>query len=178
MTPQVQTDRTLVREAGNSIRYVLLSFTAPQSTRVSTREPVNVAFVIDRSGSMAGSKIALARTALVQAIRMLKPTDRFAVVCYDDQVDVVVPSTLATAEAIRNAVVQVEALQARGSTDLGGGWLKGCEWRQWRPRAPGTSTTSRRPNRSPTSSPANWGRRSRSPRGTWRSLSARLTALA
>ncbi len=37
------------------------------------------------------------------------------------------PSTLATSEAVRSAIAQVKGLQARGSTDLGGGWLKGCE---------------------------------------------------
>ena len=124
---KVQADRTLVRAEGHSRRYVLLSFTAPESPRTSTREPVNVSFVIDRSGSMGGSKIRLAREAVVQALRMLKSTDRFAVVCYDHEVDVVVPSTLASSEAVRNAISQVEALQARGNTDLGAGWLKGCE---------------------------------------------------
>jgi Ca-activated chloride channel family protein len=121
------TDRTLIRQRGSSIRYVLLSFAAPEAARASVREPVNVAFVIDRSGSMDGSKIALARDAIVQALAMLRPTGRFAVVSYDNEIDVLVPSTLATREAIGNAIEQVRLLQARGSTDLGGGWLRGCE---------------------------------------------------
>jgi len=124
---KIQTDRTLIRSAGGSRRYVLVNFTAPDAARGGTRQPVNVAFVLDRSGSMGGSKIALAKQALVQALRMLRPSDRFAVVFYDHQVDLVVPSTAATQEAIANAVTQVEAIQARGNTDLGGGWLRGCE---------------------------------------------------
>ena len=127
MTLNIQTDRTLVRTGGHSVRYVLLSFAAPESPRASTREPINVAFVIDRSGSMGGSKIKLAREAVVQALRMLDSRDRFSVVAYDEQIDVIVPSTLASSEAVRNAISQVEQLQARGSTDLGAGWLKGCE---------------------------------------------------
>lgn len=127
MTLNVQTDRTLLRADGHSARYVLLSFAAPESPRASTREPVNVAFVIDRSGSMGGSKIRLALEAVVQALRMLKVSDRFSVVCYDEQIDLVVPSTLASGEAVRSAISQVQQLQARGSTDLGAGWLKGCE---------------------------------------------------
>lgn len=127
MTLNVQTDRTLIRAEGHSARYVLLSFAAPESPQASTREPVNVAFVIDRSGSMGGSKIRLARQAVVHALRMLKASDRFSLVSYDDQVDLLVPSTLAGTEAVRNAIAQVESLQARGNTDLGGGWLKGCE---------------------------------------------------
>ena len=127
MTLKVQADRSRVRAERHSVRYVLLSFVAPESPRASTREPVNVAFVIDRSGSMGGSKIRLAREAVIQALKMLRPADRFSLISYDDRIDVLVPSTLAAAEAVRNATSQVEHLEARGSTDLGAGWLKGCE---------------------------------------------------
>ena len=127
MNIQVQADRTLVRTSGNSTRYALLTFTAPEAVRSRTRDPINVAFVVDRSGSMGGEKIRLARDAVVQALRMLRPSDRFAVVMYDNEIQVVVPSTAAAAEAIRNAVDQVQRIEARGNTDLSGGWLKGCE---------------------------------------------------
>jgi Ca-activated chloride channel family protein len=123
----IQTDRTLIRADGKSRRYALVTFTAPDSPRTSARPPVNIAFVLDRSGSMGGEKIALARQALVHALRMLRSSDRFAVVFYDHEIDLVVPSTLATGEAVANAIRQVETIQARGNTDLGGGWLKGCE---------------------------------------------------
>jgi Ca-activated chloride channel homolog len=127
MTLTVLTDRSLVRAAGASVRHVLVSFTAPDAVRAASRPPVNVSLVIDRSGSMGGQKIDLARQAVVQALRTLRSTDRFSVVSYDQEVDVLVPSTPASAEALKNAIDRVGALQARGSTDLGGGWLKGCE---------------------------------------------------
>ena len=123
----VQADRTLIRATGGSSRYVLISFTAPDSSRLPIRQPVNVAFVLDRSGSMGGSKIELAKKALAAALRMFLPSDRFSVVFYDNIVDLVVPSTLASPEAIENALRQVHAIEARGSTDLAGGWLRGCE---------------------------------------------------
>jgi Ca-activated chloride channel homolog len=123
----VEADRTLVRTAASSTRYALLTFTAPEAVSSKARAPIHVAFVLDRSGSMCGEKIRLAREAVVQALRMLRSTDRFAVVTYDDRIDVVVQSTEASGEAIRNAVTQVERIEVRGSTDLGGGWLKGCE---------------------------------------------------
>src|SRR4051794_22890857 len=127
MTLNLQTDRRLVRAQGQSIRHVLLSFTAPEAPHTSRRDPINVAFVIDRSGSMDGSKIYLARLAVIQALRMLKSSDRFSLVCYDNEIDVVVPSTLASGEAVRLAVARVQRIDARGSTNLSGGWLKGCE---------------------------------------------------
>jgi Ca-activated chloride channel family protein len=127
MNLQVQADRTLVRTSGTSTRYALLTFTAPEAASSRAREPINVAFVIDRSGSMGGSKIRLAREAVVQALRMLRSADRFSVVMYDDQIEVVVQSTPASSEALRNAIEQVQRIEARGATDLAGGWMKGCE---------------------------------------------------
>ena len=93
MALQVQADRTLIRAEAQSTRYVLVSFAAPESQRSSSRDAISVAFVIDRSGSMDGSKIRLALEAVVQALRMLKPTDRFSVVCYDNEIDLVVPGS-------------------------------------------------------------------------------------
>jgi Ca-activated chloride channel family protein len=127
MTLNVQTDRSLIRAAGRSTRYVLLSFEAPESANAAARPPIDLSFVIDRSGSMAGSKIDLARKAVVQALRMLRPSDRFSIVVYDDEIDVLVPSTPASAEALRNATTRVECVDARGTTNLGSGWLTGCE---------------------------------------------------
>ena len=58
---------------------------------------------------------------------MLRPEDRFSLVVYDDRIDVLVASTPASAEARRNAERMLAKIDARGSTDLGGGWSTGCE---------------------------------------------------
>src|SRR4029079_10310117 len=86
MTLTVLTDRSLVRAAGGSVRHVLVSFTAPEPARAASRPPVNVSLVIDRSGSVGGQKIDLARQAVVQALRTLRSTDRFSVVSYDHEI--------------------------------------------------------------------------------------------
>ena len=56
------------------------------------RTPVNVAFVIDRSGSMSGERIAQAREAAVMAVKRLNDGDIASVVIFDDKVDVPVPA--------------------------------------------------------------------------------------
>jgi Ca-activated chloride channel family protein len=123
----VRPDRSLVRAAGKSTRYVLVSFTAPEVPRKANRRAVNIAMVLDRSGSMGGDKIRLAREAVKQGLQLLRADDRFALVAYDNEIDLVVESTSASAEAKPNALAKLSHIDARGNTNLGGGWLSGCE---------------------------------------------------
>ena len=124
-----RTDRTLVRAEARSTRYVLLEATAPKkrAAKQPKRPPVNVAFVLDRSGSMAGTKLALAKYAVERALTGLAPKDRFAVVTYDDQVETVVGSCLATPANKTKALLRLQDVDARGSTDLHGGWTAGAD---------------------------------------------------
>ncbi len=124
---RVRTDRSLIRTAAQSVRYVVVDVVAPPAPQKKDRLPVNVALVLDRSGSMGGAKIRLAKEAVVAALRMLRPADRFSLVVYDNEIDVVVESTNATQEAVRNALSRLHDFDARGTTDLFGGWLRGCE---------------------------------------------------
>jgi Ca-activated chloride channel family protein len=122
-----RTDRSLIRTAGRSVRHVAVTLVAPVSDRAKERPPVDVAFVLDRSGSMAGEKIELARDAILQGIAMLKPADRFAVIAYDTIVDVVMPLSPAHPAARGHAEAQLRQIRARGGTNLSGGWLAGCQ---------------------------------------------------
>lgn len=127
MTFDIRQDRTHVRAASRSTRYLVVRLAAPDAPHRSDRVPVNVSLVLDRSGSMGGPKIRLAKEAVQRAIATLDARDRFSVVFYDDTIDVVVPSTTATAGARAAASEALHTVDARGSTNLFGGWMRGCE---------------------------------------------------
>lgn len=89
------------------------------------RTPVNVAIVLDRSGSMSGEKIAKAKEAALLAIEKLGPRDIVSVVAYNHVVEVLLPATKATDKgAIRDAIGR---LTADGSTALFAGVSKGAD---------------------------------------------------
>jgi len=128
VTLSLRTDRSLLRGEASSTRYVLATISAPEAQPRADRLPVNVALVLDRSGSMQGDrKFELARRAVEQAINMLSPEDRFTIVVYDGAIDVLVASSLATSEAKHRAINELNTIHPRGSTDLCSGWLRGCE---------------------------------------------------
>jgi Ca-activated chloride channel family protein len=128
MTLTLRTDRRLIRAEASSTRYLLASITSPSTTQRVERLPIHVALVLDRSGSMADErKFSLAREAVQQALQLLHAEDRFSLVVFDTEVDVLSLSALATPDAKRRALDALAATNPRGSTDLCAGWLRGCE---------------------------------------------------
>jgi Ca-activated chloride channel family protein len=128
MTLSIKTDRELIRAGARSNRYMLLGYDAPAAPRREERRPINVAFVLDRSGSMQGErKFNLAREAVEHSLRMLRSEDRFSLVVYDDRVNVLARSSHATPAAIRETLEELSSVEPRGSTDLFSGWMRGCE---------------------------------------------------
>lgn len=127
MQLSLRIDRTLLRATARSVRHLLISLSASTAEPRAGRLPVNVALVLDRSGSMAGErKFALARDAVEQSLRMLRPEDRFTLVIYDQEVDTIVPATFASAEAKRLAMQRLHDVAPRGSTNLHAGWMAGA----------------------------------------------------
>ena len=88
------------------------------------RAPVNVAIVLDKSGSMDGEKIIKAREAAKMAIQRLNENDIVSVILYDSTVRVIVPATkVSDKEAI---CAQIDRINANGSTALFAGVSKGA----------------------------------------------------
>jgi Ca-activated chloride channel family protein len=120
----VQPDRTVLRAGGRTRRHLRVDVVAP---RRPPRIPVNLALVLDRSGSMAGDKLELAREGAIRAVRSLRDGDRLSVLSYNESASVLIRSIVVDGTARRVAEDRLRRIEAAGNTDLCGGWLRGCE---------------------------------------------------
>jgi Ca-activated chloride channel family protein len=111
--------------AGQSNRaFVKVAVAADRAPETAGRTAVNVALVLDKSGSMGGQKIKEARRAAILAVQRLLPDDIVSVITYDSVVRVIVPATKARdKQAIIRAISRVGA---SGSTALFAGVSKGA----------------------------------------------------
>ena len=118
------TDRSSIRAAGGSRRYLYLRLTAPGGDR--ERLPLDIALVLDRSSSMAGRKWQRATEAALAALRRLDAGERIALVAFGQRIDIPLPLTPATPTTRAAAATALEALRPRGRTNLGAAWLTAC----------------------------------------------------
>ena len=88
------------------------------------RSPMQLALVLDRSGSMSGAKLHYLREAAALVIRRLRADDAVSVVTYDSEVGILAANAVGP-EAHAAAGSAVSAMQPGGMTNLSGGWLQG-----------------------------------------------------
>ncbi len=104
--------------------FVKVGLTGFKMSSKAARTPVNVSLVLDKSGSMSGTKIAKAKEAAIWAVRRLDSNDIISVVVYDSTVRVLVPATKLTD---KDAVCRkIREISANGSTALFAGVSKGA----------------------------------------------------
>jgi Ca-activated chloride channel homolog len=108
-------DRPLIL-AGKDQEVVVKIDLDSDTGRRPNRVPLNIAVVIDHSGSMAGAKIEKTKQAAMQLIDRLTPQDNLALIEFDDRVEVLFPSQhVVDREALK---AQVQRIEPGGSTAL------------------------------------------------------------
>lgn len=113
----------LVAHADETQKLLMLELTAADIPSEEEDPPVQLALVLDRSGSMTGQKLAITREAAARLIRSLRPVDQVGVVVYDDRVDVL-SRPAPPSEYLADVVARI---QPGGSTNLYGGWVRGAK---------------------------------------------------
>jgi Ca-activated chloride channel homolog len=116
---QMDSIRTYVRDIGGGLVFAggessfgregfygtALEKALPVTFETKKQSPVALVVVFDKSGSMAGAKIELAKEAVKASAALLKDTDRFGLVAFDQEFYWPVPlQSAANKEAIRQAI--------------------------------------------------------------------------
>jgi Ca-activated chloride channel family protein len=111
-----QVGRERVTATGSTqVAYVLVE-ARPSAAVATARMPLNLALVLDHSGSMRGAKLAAVKEAVKLVIKNMDPRDIVSVVVFDDHVRVAVPAQAAADKMALAAAV--DAIKDGGGTAM------------------------------------------------------------
>lgn len=121
----VRLDHPVMMAGEKNKAYLKVGLTGFEIEDRKDRTAVNVAIVIDKSGSMSGEKIQKAKEAARLAVERMGKDDIVSVIAYDTSVQVLVPATKAAdKQAIYNGIARIAA---GGNTALFAGVSKGAD---------------------------------------------------
>jgi Ca-activated chloride channel family protein len=125
VTVSIETDKPVALAGQTQTAYLRIGLKGCPAEILKERAPVNVAIVIDKSGSMSGKKIEKAKEAAILALHRLRASDIVSVVLYDSEVEVLVPATKMTKRD--DIIHKIRRVSAGGSTALYAGVQNGAE---------------------------------------------------
>ncbi len=123
-TLSLQSKKTAVLAGHSSIVTILCKLLGSDTpTDLPPRSPLNLALVLDKSGSMSGRPLEEAKKCASNIVKRLTEKDKVCVVAYDDKVELVSP--LAPVSSASSVIKQISSIHCGGMTNLHGGWEMG-----------------------------------------------------
>eukprot|EP01080_Neovahlkampfia_damariscottae_P011042 gene11042-3748_t len=109
--------------------YFVTNITAPkfQHDDSHKRSPIDLICVIDKSGSMYGTKIELVKTSLLFVVQQLKSDDRLGIITFDAKVNVDFSLSEMDKQGKENAIKAIEKIKSGSTTNLSGGLFEALD---------------------------------------------------
>ena len=106
--------------------YALLQVSSQNNETSQKRDKsLNIAIVIDRSGSMSGGPLEEAKRCAIMMVEKMHPSDRVSIVAYDNHSELIVPSSFCSEK--QEIITLINSVFTGGMTALHEGWLMGAE---------------------------------------------------
>ncbi len=101
-----------------------LGFKAKKPTTKLTRKPVNISFVLDKSGSMAGENFDMLKNEMIDLIKKLDEKDKVSLIFFDNKATVAYEQSVAN----KNQLIDIiHTVQAGGGTNILDGLMLGYQ---------------------------------------------------
>jgi Ca-activated chloride channel homolog len=110
---------------GSNCTVVMMGMNTAVDPAEVSRPPLDLALVIDTSGSMAGAPIEYVREGLLRMLDDLQPEDRVSIVAFSDEAEILAERVAGDATA--ELTLAIDAIHASGKTNIYDGLRTGYE---------------------------------------------------
>ncbi|GAB4561800.1 MAG: VWA domain-containing protein [Haliangiales bacterium] len=116
LTMEGRVGHAVLPTGAGSETFLFVDVASPSGQTALTPAPLELAIVIDRSGSMRGKRLRNALAAARTAIDRLRTGDRVSVISYDTRTSTVVPTTTITPSSRGRVRAALGSIRAGGDT--------------------------------------------------------------